>query len=503
MKLFGIETEYGITREDLADPDPVLESMELVRAWRAGPFRAEWDYGAEDPRRDARGFRAERLAQDEEEEAFARADRARSFSFHEMKSDLCLANGARFYNDHTHPEYATPECRALADLVRHDRAGERIVQECAARRNAALGAAAVQVYKNNTDFHGHSYGCHDNYLVPRSVPFDRIVRGLTPFFVTRQIFAGAGKVGVEERGGWRAAGFQLSQRADFFEVEASVDTMDRRPIVNTRDEPHADSGRWRRLHQIVGDANMAEYATALKIGTTWLVLRLIEADAVPPVLALAAPVATLRAVSRDTGCHRPIALAAGGTIRPIDHQRGFLAAAQRRFAAEDDVDTRWVLAEWERTLDALEADPMQLRDRLDWVAKKWLLECFIEAEGCGWDDPRLLSLDLEYHNLAPERGLYLGLEADGAMRRLVTEAEVKDAETTPPADTRAAVRGLCVARFPDQIERLQWERVILRDGARLRALDLSRLFDPADVRAQAARVAAAPTVSAIFEPDGS
>src|SRR6478609_6232538 len=184
MRLFGIETEYGIARHDRDEMDPVVESMELVRAYLMGPFERRWDYGGEDPHEDARGFRVSGLAQDKEEDLFARLDAHRPFSFHEMKSDLVLSNGARFYNDHTHPEYSTPECRTLKQLVAHDRAGERIVQQAADRRNEQIGDTVVHLYKNNTDFHGHSYGCHDNYLVARAVPFPGLVSGLLPFLAS-------------------------------------------------------------------------------------------------------------------------------------------------------------------------------------------------------------------------------------------------------------------------------------------------------------------------------
>ena len=274
LRLFGIETEFGITREDIDGMDPVVESMELVRAHLDGEFEQHWDYGGEDPHEDQRGFRVAGLQQDKEEEQFIQQDAHRPFSFYQMKSDLVLPNGARFYNDHTHPEYSTPECRTLRDVVAHDRAGERIVQRAADRRNQVLGTSGVQLYKNNTDFHGHSYGCHDNYLVSRSIDFSELHKGLLPFLVSRQLVAGAGKMGTEAQEQGCASGrFQLSQRADFMETELGVDTMHNRPILNTRDEPHADPQKYRRLHLIVGDANMCEYATALKVGTTQLSAR--------------------------------------------------------------------------------------------------------------------------------------------------------------------------------------------------------------------------------------
>ncbi|MFQ5779291.1 MAG: depupylase/deamidase Dop [Nitrospiria bacterium] len=502
-KLFGIETEYGITREDLDAVDPVIESMALVRAYletssNVKPFRPAWDYGEEDPRKDARGFRADRLAQDEEEAAFEKSDRQRPFSFHEMKSDLALANGARFYNDHTHPEYSTPECGAIRDLIIHDKAGERIVQACTDQRNAEIGSPVVQVYKNNTDHHGHSYGCHDNYLLPRSIPFDQIIRHLTPFLVTRQIFAGAGKLGIEDQEGYRPGYYQLSQRADFIEVETSIDTMVRRPIINTRDEPHAERNRYRRLHQILGDTNLSEVAAGLKVGTTWLVLRLIEEGVAPAEGAVLEPVKTIRRVSHDSSCKKPIRLENDRIVSPIDHQRLYLSAAQRAFGKEADRETAWILATWEEVLNDLEADPVRLIHRLDWVAKKWLMETFMEAEGCGWDDPRLRGIDLEYHNLNPDRGLFIGLEKEGAVERLTTDAEIAQGMGTPPSDTRAAVRGLCVARFADQIDRIQWEKVVFQNGLSKKELDLRNLFEPDEIATLRTRVGQASHFKELF-----
>src|SRR5688572_25769712 len=290
-RVFGIETEYGITVDGLEGLDVVRESIEIVRSYTEHGASMKWDYNLEDPHQDARGFRAAELLQDTDEAAYYELDKNRPLSFEEIKSDLVLSNGARFYNDHAHPEYSTPECTTLREIVAQDQAGERILHECARRRTEKLGGnGEARLYKNNTDFVGHSYGCHDNYLMRRDVPWDRIVRDVIPFLVTRQIFAGAGKMGVE---GEDAAGqqgiFQIAQRSDFFSVLCSIDTMNRRPLVNTRDEPHADSGLYRRFHVIIGDANMSEFATALKIGTTALVLDLIEKGKAPQ-LELANPI---------------------------------------------------------------------------------------------------------------------------------------------------------------------------------------------------------------------
>ncbi|WP_447985188.1 proteasome accessory factor PafA2 family protein [Nitrospira sp. Nam74] len=481
IRLFGLETEYGITREDLASVDPVVESMELVRAHLAAAFERTWDYSGEDPREDARGFRAAQLQQDREEDEFAKLDAHRPFSFHEMKSDLVLPNGARFYNDHTHPEYSTPECRSLIDVVTHDRAGERIVQRAAERRNQALGGPHVQLYKNNTDFHGHSYGCHDNYLVSRSIPFSEISAGLLPFLVSRQIIAGAGKVGIEgQEQGFQPGVYQLSQRADFVETELSVDTMHNRPIVNTRDEPHADRSKYRRLHLIVGDANMCEYATALKIGTTRLVLDLIaRGDA--PFIELEDPVAAIKSIARDPELKQVVRRTSGGSVSGLDLQAEYYQAAKTALAGQDE-ETDWILREWGETLALLAVDRFQLVGRLDWVTKWWLLDTFVREERLGWNDPWLASLDLEYHNVDPERGLFGGLEAEGKTVRITKPEAVTAAMSGGPSDTRGGIRGQCIRRFPDEIKSVQWEHVQFKGGLMPKTLDLSDLFEPDAVR---------------------
>jgi Pup amidohydrolase len=482
MRLFGIETEYGITREDQETVDPVVESMELVRAYLTDTFERRWDYRGEDPHEDARGFRVPGLQQDKEEEDFARQDAQRPFSFHEMKSDLVLPNGARFYNDHTHPEYSTPECRTLRELIAQDRAGERIVQRAAERRNLALGGPHVHLYKNNTDFHGHSYGCHDNYLVPRAIRFEALVQGLLPFLVSRQVIAGAGKVGIEaqdEQG--RPGHYQLSQRADFMETDLSVDTMHNRPILNTRDEPHADRTRYRRLHLIVGDANLCEYATALKVGTTRLVLDLIARGAAPR-LELDVPVAAIRTIARDPDLKATVKRKDGRSMSGLELQAAYHEAAGAALAGTDE-ETDWVLREWGATLDLLREDRSRLVGQLDWVTKQWLLETFMQEERVTWDDPWLASLDLEYHNVNPERGLFLGLEAEGKTTRLTTEADIVRAMSEGPADTRGGIRGLCLRRFPEQVTSVQWEEVRFKGLLKPHRLRMGDLFDPEEVTA--------------------
>jgi len=465
-RVFGLETEYGITVDGAESVDVVAESIELVRGYTEHGAHMKWDYDLEDPHRDARGFRAAELRQDADESAYFEIDRNRPLSFEEIKSDLVLSNGARLYNDHAHPEYSTPECTSLRELVAQEKAGERILAECARRRNLKLPEEqVVRLYKNNTDFSGHSYGCHDNYLMRRDVPWDRIVGGILPFLITRQIFAGAGKMGIEAEGAVSQPGtYQISQRADFFSVLVSIDTMNRRPLVNTRDEPHADPSQYRRFHVIIGDANMSEWATALKIGTTALVLGLIE-EGTAPQIEIAQPIDATKSISRDQTHDWIIELTDGRKISAIDVQRLYLGAA-RKSAEPGNAETTWLLQEWEDVLNDLERDILLCRDRVDWVAKRELLEALRQEEQLSWSDPWLQSIDLEYHNIAPDDGLYYELVRQGTTRRVVTEAEIKGAIFAPPEDTRAYFRGRAVARFNSEITSIQWDEIAFKEGSK-------------------------------------
>ncbi len=459
QRVFGIETEYGITIDGRETVDVVAESIALVRSYTSHGAMMKWDYELEDPHRDARGFRVDHLLQDTDESAYFEVDRNRALTYEEIKSDLVLSNGARFYNDHAHPEYATPECSTLHDLVAQDKAGERILAECALRRNHQLdGQQIARIYKNNTDFQGHSYGCHDNYLMRRDIPWDKLVEGIIPFLVTRQIYAGAGKVGVEaESAPSTPDRFQISQRADFFSVLVSIDTMNRRPLVNTRDEPHADNSLFRRFHVILGDSNMSEWATAMKVGTTALVLTLIETGHCPRI-DLAHPIDATKAISRDPTFQWIVELADGRKISAIDLQRIYLNAARKHLPGHD-LDTAWLLREWESILDDLARAPLSCRDRIDWAAKRFLLDAFRDAERVGWDSPWMQSLDLEYHNIDWEHGLYYELVRQGQMRRFVPEEAVKEAIFSPPETTRAFFRGRAVAKFNDAISTIQWDEL--------------------------------------------
>src|SRR5204863_2215204 len=487
-RVFGLETEYGITIRGAASVDVVAESIELVRSYTEHGAHMKWDYRLEDPHRDARGFRAPALLQDTDESAYYEIDRKRPLSFEEIKSDLVLSNGARFYNDHAHPEYSTPECTTLRELVAHEKAGERILAECARRRNLALPPDhEVRLYKNNTDFSGHSYGCHDNYLVRRDLPWDRLVAGVLPFLVTRQIFAGAGKMGIEAESATGPSGlFQLSQRADFFSTLVSIDTMNKRPLVNTRDEPHADASRYRRFHIILGDSNMSEWATALKIGTTALILDLIERGEAPQ-LEIAQPIDANKSISRDQTYDWIIELKDGRKISAIDVQRIYLKAAARIDDGTDE-DRQWILREWENVLNDLERDVMLTRDRVDWMAKKFLLDALQAEEKLSSKDPWLQSIDLEYHNVDLEHGLYYELVRQGAMRRVVTEDEIKTSIFCPPETTRAFFRGRSVARFNNEISSIQWDEIVFENRSQIRRIVLPEAAS--DVRLSALNHAA-------------
>ncbi len=472
-RVFGLETEYGITLSGADTVDVVAESIELVRRYTEQGALMKWDYDLEDPHLDARGFRARELLQDTDESAYYEIDKRRPLSFEEIKSDLVLSNGARFYNDHAHPEYSTPECTTLHQIVAQDKAGERILAECARRRNQKLPSGyEVRLYKNNTDFSGHSYGCHDNYLMSREIAWDQIVAGILPFLVTRQIFAGAGKMGVEAESGQSEPGiYQISQRADFFSVVVSIDTMNRRPLINTRDEPHVDASRYRRFHVILGDSNMSEWSTAMKIGTTALVLDLIERGEAPH-LEIAQPVDANKSISRDQTYDWIIELKDGRKISAIDVQRIYLRAASRlgppskgQDVAASEEERAWILREWENVLNDLERDAMSARDRVDWAAKKFLLDALQEEEKLSWSDPWLQSIDLEYHNLDLDRGLYYEVLRKGLMRRVTTEDEIKSAIFNPPETTRAFFRGRAVARFNDGISSIQWDEIVFANGA--------------------------------------
>ena len=379
-----------------------------------------------------------------------------------------LFNGGRVYIDMGHIEYATPECRGLFDLVAAERAGEVIVQRALEQLGLAEDAA---FFKNNIDHYtGATFGCHENYLVRRDVPFSQVLLpAILPFFVTRQIFAGSGRVGchtdVFEYGGEGGdeVPYQISQRADHIVTEIYQWIQFSRAIINTRDEPLADWGLYRRLHLLVGDSNMSEYTTALKVGTTALVLELLEERIVPDVKLLD-PVQAIRDISRDLTYTWDVQLEDGSHTTAGEIQYRYLELAERYLRGKDP-EGDWVLDEWRLVLDALQHDPTVLIDRIDWITKKWLLESFMEEENLDWDDPWLQSLDLEYHNLNPEKGLYYDLRKRGVVRRLIPDDVVNRAIVTPPSDTRARARSAVMRALTGQKARyvIDWDSIYVED----------------------------------------
>ncbi len=460
-KVLGIETEYGIIVRG-GDSNPIAASSVLINAYvqelaragaATGATRVGWDFEDEQPGNDARGFSAEGQMPPEVETHLVNA---------------VLTNGARYYVDHAHPELSTPECADPRSIVVYDRAAELILQRSMTAAASILPAGQeIAVYKNNSDRKGNSYGTHENYLMDRAVPFSKIVHHVMPHFITRQIYTGAGKVGTEAPGLTSAdVPYQLTQRADFFEEEVGLETTLKRPIVNTRDEPHADAQKYRRLHVIVGDANLSEVATFLKVGTTALVLSMIEDDWLTRDLLPAKPVQALRHVSYDMTLARPIDLADGTSITALEAQWELFDRA-RKFAEEhglaciggDDVGQE-VLRRWEDVLTGLESDPSTLAPQVDWIAKHRLIDGYRERHDLRWDDARLAAMDLQYHDLRPERSL----AARVGLERIATDAEMVAATTEPPPDTRAYFRGRCLQRWPESIVAANWDSLVFDVG---------------------------------------
>ncbi len=460
-KICGIETEYGIVIRGTDDSNPITASSLLINAYlselaaRRGAStapRVDWDFEDEMPGNDARG------------------DSLRLSAAPEVETHLVnavLTNGARYYVDHAHPEFSAPECLDARQALLYDRAGEEILlRSMAAACSLLPEGQEIVVYKNNSDGKGNSYGCHENYLLDRATPFGRIVAHATSHLVTRQIFTGAGKVGSEMPGTRRdEVPFQLTQRADFFEEEVGLETTLKRPIINTRDEPHADAQKYRRLHVIAGDANMSEVQTFLKLGTTALVLAMVDDDALGDPLLFARPVPAMHAVSRDLGLDEPLPLANGSSMTALEVQWQLLERA-RAYADSHGLEAvgvdvgEQVLVRWESVLSALESDPMQLADQLDWVAKYRLFDGYRQRHSLEWSDARLAAMDLQYHDLRPGSSLArrVGLE------RLTDDASVAAAVHEPPDDTRAYFRGRCLARFGDDIVAANWDSLVFDVG---------------------------------------
>ncbi len=451
-KVCGIETEYGILVRG-ADSNPVSASSLLITAYLSAAHRqVGWDFEDEHPGRDARGFSVDDLLAAEVDTHLVNA---------------VLTNGARYYVDHAHPEISTPECLTARDALRFDRAGEEIVRaSMTAARSLLPDGAEILCHKNNSDGKGNSYGCYENYLLAREVPFARIVAQITPHFVTRQVVIGAGKVGCEEPGAaFDDVPFQLSQRADFFEEEVGLETTMKRPIINTRDEPHCDASKYRRLHVIVGDANMSEAATLVKVGATAILLAMIEDDVLGDEFMLANPVRAIRQVSHDPSLECTVLLRNGRRATALELQWGLFEKARKYqhshgLEAVDVAVGAEVLELWETMLTGLESDPESVAHLVDWVAKRRIIDGFADRHGARPNDARLKALDLQYHDMRTDRCL----ATRAGLVTLVSEHDVIAAITEPPLTTRAYFRGRCLAKWPESVVAANWDSVVFDLG---------------------------------------
>jgi proteasome accessory factor A len=448
-KVIGTEVEYGITVRGQSEFNPVLASSLVINSYAGKRARIQWSFDEESPGRDARGFGFEDSLPSDVESGLV---------------NVVLTNGARLYVDHAHPEFSTPECADPMSAALYDKAGEVVMARAVAAAQRSLPEGErVLVHKNNSDGKGNSYGAHENYLIARELPFGEIVRHFSAFLVTRQVYTGAGKVGSEN--GRPAVDFQIAQRADFFEEEVGLETTLKRPIINTRDEPHADSAKYRRLHVIIGDATRAEVQTFLKVGSAALVLDALQDGALPEPLLLADPVGSVWRVSHDPGLTATVELTNGRTMTALEAQWQYLEWATK-YLHQSDLPAVYgdVVRIWEEMLSDLERDPLSTADRLDWTAKLRLLEGYRARDDLAWGDAKMRLLDLQYHDVDPERGLYTRLVTAGRMRRIFTDDEVVAATTTPPDETRAYFRGTCVARFGQAIVAANWDSMVFDTG---------------------------------------
>ncbi len=403
-------------------------------------------------------------------------------------SNVFLENGARLYLDvGSHPEYATPECDSLLDLVAHDKAGERILDHLAAGAETRLREEGIRgtiyLFKNNTDSAGNSYGCHENYLTGRQDDFSHYAEVLIPFLVSRQIYAGAGKVLQTARG----AVYCISQRAEHIWEGVSSATTRSRPIINTRDEPHADAERYRRLHVIVGDSNMSEYATYLKVGTTSIMLRMLEHPSVVlRDLTLENPIRAIREISHDLTCRRRVRLANGRELSALDIQQEYLVRA-RRFATTEGLrpEEERALEMWGHCLEQIEKDPLELSRECDWVAKWQLIEAHRARHGLALSHPQVALLDLQYHDVDPKRGIFYRMQAHGSVGRVCTDAAIVNAMSQPPATTRAFLRGAFIRRAKERRRdfSVDWVHLKLNDQAQ-RTILLKDPFKSRDERVE-------------------
>jgi proteasome accessory factor A len=448
-KVIGTETEFGISVRGAPDFNPVLASSIVVNSYAGLRAKIQWSHEEESPGRDARGFGPEGGILPDIDGGLV---------------NVVLGNGARFYVDHAHPEYSAPEAYDPLEATLYDKAGEVVLARAATEARSLLeDGQSLVIHKNNSDGKGNSYGSHENFLINRELPFSDVVDYFTTFLVTRQVFTGSGKLGSEN--GRPAVPFQLTQRADFFEEEVGLETTLKRPIINTRDEPHGDPKKYRRLHVIIGDATMSEVQTLVKLGSAALILMAIEEGVIPDTLRLAKPVDATWQVSHDLEMNRPLELAEGGTATALELQGRYLEWATK-YAENADLPEPYeqVLSEWESLLADLERDPLSTADRLDWAAKYRLLLDYRERDGLDWDDAKLRLLGLQYHDVDPAKGLFYKLQEAGRIRTLFSAAEIEHAVNEPPAGTRAYFRGKSVRKYGDALVAANWDSLVFDAG---------------------------------------
>jgi len=447
--VIGTEVEYGITITNDDVFNPVAASALVVNSYGDGSDKVRWSYVDESPGRDARGFSLGEAVIDETDSGLVNA---------------VLDNGARLYVDHAHPEYASPECADPLTATLYDKAGELVMHRASVSASRVVGEGRTLIlHKNNSDGKGNSYGAHENYLVDRQVPFSDIVHHLTAFLVSRQILTGSGKLGSEH--GRDETDFQITQRADFFEEEIGLETTLKRPIINTRDEPHADPSLYRRLHVIFGDATLSEVQTFVKIGSTSLLLMALEDQALGPAIRLRSPVPAVRTVSRDLELSRTLELRDGSRSTALELQWRYLTQA-RDYVNTADISPAYkrVVAEWESLLIDLEQGYDKVADRLDWAAKLTIIDAYRARDGLDWTDPKLQLLDLQFHDINPDRGLYHRLLRSGRMRRLFSDDQVERAVERPPEGTRAWFRGESLRRYRSAVVAANWDSLVFDTG---------------------------------------
>ncbi|MBC3185565.1 proteasome accessory factor PafA2 [Corynebacterium sp. zg-331] len=493
-RFLGTETEYGIATPSEPGLSPIITSSHAVVAYAAAHTgaRSRWDYQDESPLRDTRGFDLRR--------------------YHTVPvvdpdavgvANVMLPNGARLYVDHAHPEYSSPECADAWQALLYDAAGDviisqaiRDVQRLSEHNTSVLKGhepcPPLKIYKNNVDGKGASYGSHENYHYSRDTDFEELSQALIPFFVTRQVLVGAGRMGIGEES--QDDGFQISQRADYFRQEVSLETTLNRGIINTRDEPHADAERYGRLHVIVGDANRSHTSTLLKLGMTSLVIDAVEAEVDFSDLRLCDPVGDLTRVSRDLDLRVRLALRDGRELTALE----ILAQYRARVRPLSATDAR-VLAAWDEAAALLAHDPMAAAHLLDWVAKYALIRAYQER-GATPGDPRLRLIDLQYSDVDPQRSLYSALVRKKRMRTLLSAEEIARAAVAPPAHSRAWLRGQLLARFPAEIAAASWQSLAL-DDLRLSMPEVGRLTE-AEVGDLVARATSAAEVLRGLEKRG-